>query len=91
MKKRLSFQQCRKRIEKACQLCGESNYDVLDVHRIVPATEGGKYRKHNTLCICCHCHRRIHAGEIVIEGKYKSTGGEVVHFFDNGEEIWKGP
>ena len=90
MGKRLSFQQKVKRVHKQCQICGEDNYALLDAHRIVPGSEGGKYRNMNTLCTCCKCHRRMHAGEIVVEGKYKSTGGEVLHYFENGQEIWKG-
>jgi len=91
MGKRLSFQQRLKRVYKACHICGERNYDLLDVHRITPGAEGGEYRKHNTICTCCKCHRKIHAGEIIVEGKYNSTKGEVLHYFENGEEFWKRP
>jgi hypothetical protein len=41
------------------------------------------------MAICCRCHRRIHAGEIVIDRYYNSTKGKVLHYFENGEEFWQ--
>ena len=76
-------------MEKECLICGEDNYNVLDVHRIEYGSQGGTYTKRNTIVVCTTCHRRIHAGEIEIDGKYNSTKGLMVHYFVEGKEYWK--
>lgn len=88
--KRYSFQEIRKHVMKRCFFCGDRDYSVLDVHRIVPGEDGGKYTEQNTLVVCCKCHRLVHADKIVIEKKYKtSRPNSIVHFWDNGEEKWE--
>ena len=89
MGRRLSYQQRKKRIEKKCHFCGEENYNVLDAHRIIPEPGGGKYTDDNTVCVCCLCHRRIHAEEIVVDRWYNSTKGKVLRYFENDQEFWK--
>jgi hypothetical protein len=89
MGRRLSYKQRKKRAEKKCRFCGEDNYNVLDVHRIIPELKGGKYKDNNAVVVCCHCHRRIHADEIIIDRYYNSTKGKLLHYFENGEEFWK--
>tara|TARA_B100001778_G_scaffold334984_1_gene350357 strand:+ start:28588 stop:28866 length:279 start_codon:yes stop_codon:yes gene_type:complete len=69
-----------------CLICGEDNYDLLDVHRIVPGSEGGRYTKDNSVTLCSNCHRRVHAGEIDIHRYYNSTAGTVLHVTLQGEE-----
>ena len=77
-----------KKSEGKCRICGEDDYNTLDVHRaMVPGKDGGKYRKSNSICACANCHRKIHAGEIKILGWYNSTKGEVLHIIrEDGEE-----
>lgn len=80
----------KKHIDKECHFCLENNYSLLDVHRIKPGAEGGKYTKGNTITVCSNCHRKIHSGIIKIEGKYLTTKGcHVVHYIENGQEQWK--
>lgn len=89
--KRIIDKVIAKRSAKKCRFCSEHDYALLDVHRIVPGEEGGKYTKPNTVVVCCACHRRIHDGQIVIDRYYPSTSGQdVLHFWDaNGEERWE--
>lgn len=87
--KRISLQKHIKLVERKCQICDEDNYDLLDAHRITPGSEGGKYTKHNTVCLCSNCHRKVHAGLITIDGKFESTKGTVLHYFIDGEEFWR--
>ena len=90
MGKRHSFQEVKKRVFGRCFFCGEDNYALLDVHRIQPGAEKGKYTNFNTLTTCCKCHRLIHSGSIIIDRKYPTTKGTpIVHFWENGEEKWK--
>jgi len=71
-----------------CQICGEPDYAVLDVHRWrVEGKDGGKYRVDNCVCVCCLCHRKLHDKKITITGIHQSTAGKVICFTDeNGAE-----
>lgn len=70
-----------------CRICGEKDPAVLDVHRIVPGCEGGKYTKMNSVSLCCKCHRRVHDGQITIYRYYLSSSGiYLLHILENGEE-----
>ena len=75
-----------KLIHKQCIICDEDNYNVLDLHRI---KFGGKYTKNNTVVLCCSCHRKVHSGQIVIDKKYNSTKGTVLHYFIGEKEYYK--
>lgn len=82
----MSRQQCKKKLDKFCFFCGESNYDVLDAHRI---REGAEYVTSNIITCCAVCHRLCHSGQIVIDRKYNSTAAvPVVHFWMDGIEHW---
>jgi hypothetical protein len=78
----------KKRIDRKCYFCPCDVYDLLDVHRILEGSQGGKYTEFNTITVCSLCHRKIHAGHIKIFRKYLSTtGGYVLHYLDeNGKE-----
>jgi hypothetical protein len=49
--KRHSFQEVRKRVNGKCIFCGEEDYNLLDVHRINPGSEGGQYTTFNTVVV----------------------------------------
>ena len=78
----------KKRYNK-CAICGEKNYKLLDVHRIIYGEHGGKYILNNILVVCANDHRRIHAGEIEIIQKGKTSKGEFLLYLDSGIEIIK--
>jgi predicted restriction endonuclease len=85
--KKYSRQQIQKLFHGECLICGETNYDLLDAHRII---EGGDYKVYNIVILCANDHRRVHAGEIKIDRKYETTLGKImVHYWVNGEEFWK--
>jgi hypothetical protein len=82
-KPRLINKQARKRIEGKCYFCDETDYDLLDVHRILEGADGGKYTNRNSLVVCCKCHRKIHAGRIRLDRRYLSTSGRwLLHYWD---------
>lgn len=65
------------------------DYDLLQVHRILPGEEGGPYTNINTISCCGNCHNKIHSGKIkVIEKKYCTSGRYMIHCFINCEEMW---
>jgi len=75
--------------EGRCFFCAESDLKLLDNHRIVPGSQGGKYHWLNILVVCAKCHRKIHCGRIWVDRKYHSTAGMIVHFWEDGEEHWR--
>lgn len=84
-------QKVKKLLDGKCHFCGESDYAVLQVHRIVPGCAGGKYTEPNMLCVCACCHNRIHAGEIRIDRKYPAAGKRlwVLHYWKGDQEYWQ--
>ena len=89
-KKELIDKQEKKCADGECYFCGNADYAVLDVHRIVFGEDGGRYTDFNTVTACSNCHRRIHDGQIVIDRKYFCTNGRyILHFWEDGVEFWK--
>jgi len=84
----LSKKKLKKLIEKKCYFCDCDNLALLDIHRIKPGRQGGKYSEKNTVVVCANCHRKCHADEIKILGRYYSTAGYVLHCIIGGEEIF---
>jgi len=84
MKEPFKSKQFFKRKEGKCRICGETDYILLDTHRIIP---GREYSNHNCVCVCTTCHRLIHNGKIKIVGYKHSTMGKLLYFIDeNGKE-----
>lgn len=88
MKKGLINKKAKKHYDKKCYFCDESNYDLLDVHRIIPGEEGGLYTEFNSLTVCANHHRLIHSGKIKIDKKYTSSRGVVLHYWLEDKEYW---
>ena len=88
MRSKKSKKQIKKLSDKKCYFCSESDYSLLDVHRIIEGKDGGKYQEANMVTVCCKCHRKIHSGKIKIFRKYTTSLGRIVlHFIDeNGVE-----
>lgn len=88
--RKLINKKAEKIIAGACYFCPESDYDLLDVHRIQEGCNGGKYTSGNTVVVCSNCHRKIHSGKIVIDRKYNTTAGRpVLHYWIDGIEKWE--
>ena len=88
--KKYSRQQKKKLYHKECFFCGENDYNLLDVHRILEGCEGGTYDPVNTVVGCASCHRKIHSKRIIIHGKHFCTSGNyVINYTEDGKENWK--
>lgn len=88
-RKKIINKKIKKLSDKFCKFCKTSEYCTLDLHRIIEGENGGKYTDSNTVTCCASCHRKIHGGIIKIDRKYKSTVGEVLHYWDEkGIEHW---
>lgn len=71
----------KKMADGKCFFCPESATCTLHTHRIKPGSEGGSYCAVNELTVCANCHAKSHAGEIIIDRRYFSTKGWVLHFW----------
>ena len=86
-KNTLGSKKAYKRRVGKCQICGETEYSVLSVHRIIGGKSGGTYSYSNVCCVCENHHRQIHAGQINVLGWVNSTIGRLLHvIYKNGEE-----
>jgi len=83
---RLINKKIYKKINNTCRICGLNQYELLDVHRIIPGEKGGEYVKGNVVSICSNCHRQVHNGLIEIIGWVKSTDGNLLHIVKNNKE-----
>ena len=63
-----------KKFAGKCAFCEETDYAVLDVHRIMEGFKGGNYDSINSIVACANCHRKIHAGNLQLIKKHKSYG-----------------
>ena len=45
-----------------CQSCGNINYNILQVHHIIPRSKGGTNDLNNLQLLCPNCHMTIHYG-----------------------------
>ena len=62
-----------------CEICGENNKKLLDLHHIIPRTEPDSTNDWKNLAVLCsNCHRLTHAGDLVIIGIYPSTSGRIL-------------
>jgi len=87
LKRAFGSKKIRKLASGKCIICNEPEYTLLDVHRIKPGSEGGKYSYENTAVLCCRCHRLEQDGKIIVKGWVNSTAGRLLHIIDeNGEE-----
>lgn len=87
--KKISRKNIRKLADGKCFFCPETNANLLDAHRILFGKNGGRYHDLNMVTLCSNCHRRVHAGEIVIDRRYLSTSGKhVLHYWIGGVEFW---
>ncbi len=68
-----------------CEKCNII-FPSLDKHHIHSLSKGGKDVEWNRCHICPLCHRLVHLGLIVFEGRYRTTKGNTLIFRNKGEE-----
>lgn len=72
----------RKLAAGRCYICGEDNYNALNVHRIKHGEHGGTYKMDNITVLCANCHAKHHAGVITVVGWFNSSKGRVLNWID---------
>ena len=70
---------------KICEICNSFS-NGLDKHHIQSRCCGGENKKYNIVNICCNCHRNVHLGKVIIEGRFNSTKGNVVVWRYEGDD-----
>ena len=68
-----------------CEIC-PSEIKSTDKHHIHSRSKGGSNLPWNKARICPNCHRLVHTGELIIEGRFHSTGGNILVYRKKGEE-----
>ena len=75
---------------KICPICKRSDLKS-DKHHIHSKCYSDSYSgkingKYNLCDVCVNCHRRIHLGELLLEGIFPTTSGERLVWRYKGEE-----
>jgi len=60
-----------------CEVCG-FEMKILDKHHIHSISKGGSNCPSNRCRICPNCHRLVHTGIIILEGRFATTKGNMV-------------
>ena len=58
----------------------------LDTHHIHSQSKGGPNKSWNKCKICPNCHRKVHTGELIIEGRFETTYGNTIVYRKKDEE-----
>ena len=67
-----------------CEICNKNR--ILESHHIKSRSKGGKDTKSNKCDICSNCHKLIHYGLLIVEGRFDCTSGNIVIWRKLGEE-----
>lgn len=63
-------------IKDICEICGFIDKRALHLQHMIPRTDKRSTNfKSNLACICSNCHNLVHAGEIIIEGRFLTSAG----------------
>ena len=71
---------------KECEIC-RNKFKLLDKHHIQSKSKGGCNKPWNIAHICPNCHRAVHLGEIILEGKFNSTDGMILFFHTEKDDF----
>ena len=66
-----------------CEICKKSI--LTDEHHINSISKGGKDKPYNKCELCPNCHRKVHEGDIIIEGRFFTTECK----YNETELIWR--
>ncbi len=69
--------------KKICEICKTLSY--VDVHHIQSTSKNGLNTKNNKCDLCPTCHRLVHVGEIILEGRFLTSSCSV----NETELIWR--
>lgn len=71
---------------RQCEICGMDHEKALERHHILPRTSPNTSNDPEWIAVICgNCHTLTHACEIVIEGRYMTSGGSKLFFHRKGQ------
>lgn len=59
-----------------CEICGKDMF--LDEHHIRSKCYGGSDKLSNKANLCANCHKLVHYGLIILEGRFDCTSGNIL-------------
>jgi hypothetical protein len=68
-----------------CEICKRS-FPSLDTHHIQSTSLDGVNKEWNKCYICPSCHRLVHLGKIILEGRFRTTKGNTLIYREQKEE-----
>lgn len=73
-----------------CEIC--KNNIITDIHHIQSKSKNGNNKKYNKCELCPNCHRLVHEGKIILEGRFLTTDcklneTELIWRYNNSESI----
>lgn len=71
-------------MEQPCEIC--NSVEHCDRHHIHSLSKGGKDTSGNKCRICPNCHRKVHKGNIIIEGRFTTSSGVIPVWRKKGED-----
>lgn len=71
-----------------CEICGLQS-EICIKHHITSKCKLGSEHPNNKAILCPNCHSLIHFGQIILEGKLKSTSGKLELIWRYKDEIPK--
>ena len=69
--------------KKLCEICKDLSY--TDSHHIKSSSKRGNNEKYNKCNLCPNCHRLVHTGEIILEGRFFTNFCKI----NETELIWR--
>ena len=67
-----------------CEVCG-INFKYLERHHIQSKSLGGTNGKDNIALICPSDHTLVHRGDLIIEGRFFTSNGDLLMWRKRGE------
>jgi len=70
--------------KQLCEVCFHT-MSIIDKHHIHSLSKGGTNCESNKCKLCPNCHRLIHSDEIILEGRFQTTEGNIIIWRHKGQ------
>lgn len=78
-------------LERSGHVCNNCNRDdpPLEVHHIVPISQGGSHQLSNLVALCPRCHKAAHGDEMAPRIRWYTNGNLSTDEFGKHLNLWK--
>lgn len=70
--------------DNMCEICNKNN--ILEKHHIWSRCYGGPNNNWNIAELCTNCHKMVHFGLLILEGRFTSCKGDILVWRKLGEK-----